>query len=117
MQSSQVETPDDNHLCPNGAEGAVFQRLSKEEEAVAVALRQHPPFPLGDCLYNYNLQAAIPHLTRSSLYRRFQRHGMPRQPELEGDKPARKTFHGLSKGTSDQLLSGPTQCHRAGNHT
>ena len=39
--------------------------LSAEEEALAVAFRKHTLLPLDDCLYA--LQAAIPHLTRSSL--------------------------------------------------
>jgi len=46
--------------------------------------------PLDDCLYA--LQATIPHLTRSSLHRCLQRHGISRLPEVEGDKPARKAF-------------------------
>ena len=42
----------------------------------------------------------IPHLTRSSLHRCLQRHGICRLPEVEGDKPAKKTF----KSLSDRLL-------------
>ncbi len=34
----------------------------------------------------------IPHLTRSSLHRCLQRHGIGRLPEVEGDKPAKKAF-------------------------
>ena len=45
--------------------------LSAEEEALAVAFRKHTLLPLDDCLYA--LQATIPHLTRSSLHRLFQR--------------------------------------------
>jgi len=48
--------------------------LSKEEEAAYVAFRQHTLLPLDDCLYS--LQTAIPHLTRSSLHRCYQRHGI-----------------------------------------
>jgi hypothetical protein len=48
--------------------------LSKEEEAVVVAFRKHTLLPLDDCLYA--LQATIPHLTRSSLHRCLQRHGI-----------------------------------------
>jgi len=36
--------------------------LSPEEEAAAVAFRQHTPRPLDDCLYA--LQATMPRLTR-----------------------------------------------------
>jgi transposase InsO family protein len=38
------------------------------------------------------LQATIPHLSRSSLHRCLQRHGISRLPEIEGDKPAKKKF-------------------------
>jgi transposase-like protein len=62
--------------------------LSKEEEALAVAFRRHTLLPLDDCLYA--LQATIPHLTRSSLHRLFQRHGISRLPEVEGSKPRKK---------------------------
>jgi IS30 family transposase len=64
--------------------------LSKEEEALIVAFRKHTLLPLDDCLYA--LQATIPHLTRSSLHRCFQRHGISRLPETQGDKPAKRKF-------------------------
>ena len=64
--------------------------LSLEEEAVIVAFRRHTLLPLDDCLYA--LQPTIPHLTRSSLHRCLQRHGISRLPEVEGDKPAKKKF-------------------------
>lgn len=48
--------------------------LSIEEEAVIVAFRRHTLLPLDDCLYA--LQPTIPHLTRSSLHRCLQRHGI-----------------------------------------
>ena len=64
--------------------------LTIEDEAIVVAFRRHMLLPLDDCLYA--LQATIPHLTRSSLHRCLQRHGISRLPEVEGDKPARKKF-------------------------
>src|SRR5262249_15528804 len=64
--------------------------LSVEDEAVIVALRRYTPLPLDDCLYA--LQPTIPPLTRSSLHRCLQRHGISRLPDVEGDKPARKKF-------------------------
>jgi len=64
--------------------------LTIQEEAVVVAFRRHTLLPLDDCLYA--LQATIPHLTRSSLHRCLQRHGISRLPEVDGDKPARKKF-------------------------
>ena len=64
--------------------------LSLEEEAVIVAFRRHTLLPLDDCLYA--LQPTIPHLTRSSLHRCFQRHGISRLPDVDGDKPKRSKF-------------------------
>jgi transposase InsO family protein len=58
--------------------------LSQEEEALIVAFRKHTLLPLDDCLYA--LQATVPHLTRSSLHRLFQRHGISRLPSVDGDK-------------------------------
>src|SRR3984957_20073784 len=55
--------------------------LTVEEEAVVVAFRRHTLLPL-DCLYA--LQPTIPHLTRSSLHRCLQRHGISRLPQVEG---------------------------------
>ena len=64
--------------------------LTTEEEAVIVAFRRHTLLPLDDCLYA--LQATIPHLTRSSLHRCLQRHGISRLPEVGGDKPGKQAF-------------------------
>ena len=64
--------------------------LSVEEEAVVIAFRRHTLLPLDDCLYA--LQATIPHLTRSSLHRCLQRHGISRLPNTDGDKPRRTKF-------------------------
>jgi hypothetical protein len=61
--------------------------LTAEEEAAVVAFRRHSLLPLDDCLYA--LQATIPDLTRSSLHRWLQRHGISQLPEVEGDKPKR----------------------------
>ena len=46
--------------------------------------------PLDDCLYA--LQPTIPHLTRSSLHRRLQRHGISRLPQVEGEASAKRKF-------------------------
>ena len=64
--------------------------LSRDEEAMIVAFRRHTLLPLDDCLYA--LQPTIPHLTRSSLHRCLQRHGISRLPDVEGDKPSKKKF-------------------------
>jgi transposase-like protein len=64
--------------------------LTVEQEAIIVAFRKHTLLPLDDCLYA--LQATIPQLTRSSLHRCLERHGISRLPDVEGDKPRRKKF-------------------------
>jgi transposase InsO family protein len=78
------------HDAPMGPKEPRSTVLSIEEEAIAVAFRKHTLLPLDDCLYA--LQATIPHLTRSSLHRCYQRHGIGRLPDIEGDKPAKKAF-------------------------
>jgi transposase InsO family protein len=62
--------------------------LTAEQEATIVAFRQRTLLPLDDCLYA--LQASITNLTRSSLHRCLQRHGISRLPEIEGDRPKKK---------------------------
>jgi len=64
--------------------------LSVEEEAVVVAFRRHTLLPLDDCLYA--LQPTIPHLTRSSLHRCLQRHGISRLPQVAGEASPKRKF-------------------------
>jgi len=64
--------------------------LTTEGEAMVVAFRRHTLLPLDDCLYA--LQPSVPHLTRSSLHRCLQRHGISRLPALEGDAVGKKRF-------------------------
>ena len=45
---------------------------------------------MDDCLYA--LQATIPHLTRSSLHRCLQRHGISGLPEQTGDREPKRKF-------------------------
>jgi transposase InsO family protein len=78
------------HDAPMGPKDPRSTVLTVEDEAIAVAFRKHTLLPLDDCLYA--LQATIPNLTRSSLHRCYQRHGISRLPEIEGDKPAKKAF-------------------------
>ena len=61
---------------PTGPKDARSTVLSIAEEAIIVAFRKHTLLPLDDCLYA--LQPTIPHLTRSSLHRCLQRHGISR---------------------------------------
>ena len=75
---------------PTGPREPKSTVLSAEDEAVIVAFRRHTLLPLDDCLYA--LQGTIPHLTRSSLHRSLQRHGISRLPDVEGDKAAKKKF-------------------------
>ncbi len=84
---------------PTGPKEPRSTVLSLEEEADrrrlppahAAAARRLPVRPAG---------RAIPHLTRSSLHRCLQRHGISRLPEVEGDKPARAEVQSLP----DRLL-------------
>ena len=75
---------------PTGPKAPRSSILSADEEAIIVAFRRHTLLPLDDCLYA--LQPTIPHLTRSSLHRCLQRHGISRLPEVEGDKATKKAF-------------------------
>jgi transposase InsO family protein len=75
---------------PTGPKEAHSTVLSLEDEAIIVAFRRHTLLPLDDCLYA--LQPTIPHLTRSSLHRCLQRHGISRLPDVEGDKQPKKKF-------------------------
>lgn len=79
------EGVDDAAMGPKEVRSSV---LTVEEEAAVVAFRKHTLLPLDDCLYA--LQASIPHLTRSSLHRCLQRHGISRLPDVEGTKPRKK---------------------------
>jgi transposase-like protein len=81
---------------PTGPKVARSTVLSIEEEAVIVAFRRHTLLPLDDCLYA--LQATIPHLTRSSLHRCLQRHGISQLPKIEGDAPTRRKFKSYPLG-------------------
>jgi transposase InsO family protein len=75
---------------PTGPKDPKSTSLSLEDEAIVVAFRQHTLLPLDDCLYA--LQATIPHLTRSSLHRCLQRHGISRLPDVGDGKGIRRKF-------------------------
>jgi hypothetical protein len=81
------ETVEDRKTGPTPPRSTV---LRADEEAMIVAFRRHTLLPMDDCLYA--LQPTIPHLTRSSLHRCLQRHGISRLPEMDGDKPKRQKF-------------------------
>jgi transposase InsO family protein len=73
-----------------GPKQAASSVLTLEQEAVIVAFRRHTLLPLDDCLYA--LQPTIPALTRSSLHRCLQRHGISRLPSPEVAGTGRKRF-------------------------
>ncbi len=75
---------------PTGPKEARSTVMSIEEEAIVVAFRKHTLLPLDDCLYA--LQPTIPYLTRSSLRRCLQRHGIPQLPQVEGEASAKRKF-------------------------
>jgi transposase InsO family protein len=75
---------------PTGPKEARSTVLSVEEEAVIVAFRRHTQLPLDDCLYA--LQPTIPRLTRSSLHRCLQRHGVSQLPKIAGETTERRKF-------------------------
>ena len=71
------------------------QVLDTRDAPLLAPRRRHTLLPLeGDRMPSplYALQATIPHLTRSSLHRCLQRHGISRLPDVEGDKPAKRKF-------------------------
>ena len=78
------------HDAPMGPKTPRSTVLTAGEEAAVVAFRKHTLLPLDDCLYA--LQATIPHLTRSSLHRCFNVTASAGCPEIDGDKPTKKTF-------------------------
>ena len=79
---------------PMGPKQPRSTALTPTEEAVVVAFRRHTLLPLDDCLYA--LQPTIPHLTRSTLHRCFQRHGVARLPDAAA--PTRGRFRAYPIG-------------------
>jgi transposase InsO family protein len=75
---------------PTGPKQPKSPVLTADDEAMIVAFRRHTLLALDDCLYA--LQPTIPHLTRSSLHRCLQRHGISRLPDVKGDEPDKKKF-------------------------
>jgi hypothetical protein len=59
----------------NASGGPKSTSLSIEDEAAVIAFRRHTLLQLDDCLY---VHASVPNLTRSSLHRCVQRHGISR---------------------------------------
>src|ERR1700740_3433109 len=75
---------------PTGPRDPKSTSLSIDDEAIIAAFRRHTLLPLDDCLYA--LQVTLPHLTRSSLPRCLQRHGISRLPDVEDGKGIKRKF-------------------------
>lgn len=78
------QTVEDEPMGPKQQRSSV---LSSIEEAAIVALRVQARLPLDDVFVA--LKDVIPHLTRSSLHRCLQRHGISRLPKIDREKPKR----------------------------
>jgi hypothetical protein len=61
-----------------------------DDQTVVAAFRRYTLLPLDDRLYA--IHPIVAHLTRSSLHRCFQRHGISRLPDTEGDEPQCSKF-------------------------
>ena len=81
------KTVEDTAMGPRNPRSTV---LSPEQEAACVAFRRHTLLPLDDCLYA--LQDSIAELTRSSLHRLYQRHGISRLPDMKSEAEPKKAF-------------------------
>jgi transposase InsO family protein len=84
------------HDAPMGPKPPRSTILTLEEEALIVAFRKHTLLPLDDCLYA--LQATLPHLTRSTLPRGLQRHGISCLPDMAGEKTGKQQFRSYPIG-------------------
>jgi len=89
----QRESVDDLKTGPKPSRSSV---LAVDEEALVVAFRQHLVLPLDDCLGA--LQPFVPHLTRSSLHRCLQRHGISSQPATLDDWSSRAANDSQASG-------------------
>ena len=77
-------TVEDEPMGPKEQKSTVLSAL---EEAAIVALRVQARLPLDDVYVA--LKDVIPHLSRSSLHRCLQRHGISRLPKPDREKPKR----------------------------
>ena len=81
---------------PTGPKDPRSTSLSFEDEADHRCVPQAYTAALDDCLYA--LQATIPYLTRLSLHRCLQRHGISRLPDAEDGKGIKRKFKTYSIG-------------------
>ncbi len=80
----------DDDRCRHGSEGAALD--DADAGGRGDRRRFSASYPAAAGRLPLRLQPTIPHLTRSSLHRCLQRHGISRLPEIEGDKPEKKRF-------------------------
>ena len=80
-------TVEDSMMGPKEPRSTV---LSPLDEAAVIAFRKQTLLPLDDVLFA--LQPSIPHLTRSSLHRLFQRHSISRLPKVDDEKAPKRRF-------------------------
>lgn len=85
-----MEEPGFDGRLGDRSHGTTFDDFVAGRRGGGRGLRRYTLLPLDDCLYA--LQPTIPHLTRSSLHRCLQRHGISKLEDVEGNKPARKKF-------------------------
>ena len=71
-------------------------KLTQVEQALIIAVRQKTQLPLDDCLEI--LLERIPHLTRSSLHRCLQRHGLSRMPKPQDKTKEKNKFKNYKIG-------------------
>lgn len=81
------DTVEDTRMGPKAARSTSLTPL---EEAAAITFRQKTLLPLDDCLHA--LQREIPSLTRSSLHRLYQRHGISQLPKAGDQKREKQRF-------------------------
>lgn len=84
---------------PMGPKERHSSTLSAIEEAAIVALRVQARLPLDDVFVA--LKDVIPRLTRSSLHRCLQRHGISRLPKADREKPKRFKAYEIPCPTGD----------------
>ena len=65
---------------PSGSGRAGIIALSPPEQEMCLAFRKATLLPLDDCLYA--LQLSLPHLTRATLHRLYQNHGISRLSDV-----------------------------------
>jgi transposase-like protein len=83
------------HDSPMGPKIIKSTVLTVEEEAICVTFRKSTLLSLDDCFLA--LKETIPNLSRSSLHRLFQRHGISQLPKSE-NKVERKKFKAYPMG-------------------